>query len=963
MRSIQSLPRVLTVMLPVFLALALPAPGGAQERPSGRGTAKVDGLLTAGEWDAAATADVSVRDAAGKPVNAVFYLMNDADNLYLALKVATAAAPTSSWMVQFDEDADGAAEAGDDLIGIEAGAYVDRVLRQALTGALQAVDDTQVRGSTDGAGMRRAGRTDTIFEVSHPLDSSDAADFKLAPGGRVGLRASFQACNTCGSSSWPDAGKSMQIGIAEPAQFGPSFDLSFDGPYRTGQDGRAGVDCLLHTHGIPAGQPGATAWSFGVAEEGGCAIVGASFAGTVMASVDDFPPGLWQDGYRLVELTHGPGNEGAIAVCVLKFDLPAITLDPGDSPHRLLRLELAPDAAGCPDCELVYRNDLQGSGQPVKIIVTQAELSHFPDLPAPLTFDICDVERCFPFSPPPSGWRAHDLGTGSGSSRNPRLGTFELCGDGTGYGGTSDSLRLVTMPFFWPFVGIRARLEDLSPGGTAGVEIRRGSPIAAGAACLRLTAHRAVGSGEITLTAGVRSQDGGVLTQVRLMADSPGASLELPLLFSLLLNAEGGISARVSTPDGTTVRHVVIPFAIETGTISSGLAVASGGGGTAIASFCVLSTPGGYSYDSDGDGCPDCLDEHPDDAIVLVGQYRGPCCTGASLFFHFEGQDTDGDGLPDCGDPDDDNDGIPDGEDSCRLGGACDSKLGCCFPGDWIAACAPFNCGPYYLKFLDKVQPAREVVFEQLDIVNQAFYLSPLPGMSVEESAAAVLELGAKGNGNGGGAGVLPGSGQVTVELWERGSPFSRNRLVAQVGDFDLDQFDLEALDPGKLLYFAPPQGTEPGKMAATWVVGQPLGVFLPDDDGDGIPNSFDNCPDNHNSNQKDTNGDGRGDACEGITIVGRMLPGDVNHDARLDVSDGVQLLGILFLGVGEPPCGDRTLGHTTNVRLLDSNGDAEVNLSDAISILTFLFLGGPPPVRGTECIQISGCPFVCFPS
>src|SRR4029434_3922286 len=122
-------------------------------------------------------------------------------------------------------------------------------------------------------------------------------------------------------------------------------------------------------------------------------------------------------------------------------------------------------------------------------------------------------------------------------------------------------------------------------GGTAGVEIRRGAPLAANAACLRLTAHRAAGTGEITLSAGVRSQDGGVLTEVPLMADSPDAALGLPLLLSLLLNADGGISARVSTPDGATVRQAVIPFETETGTISSGMALASGGDGASFARF------------------------------------------------------------------------------------------------------------------------------------------------------------------------------------------------------------------------------------------------------------------------------------------------------------------------------------------------------------------------------------------
>ncbi|KPK21867.1 MAG: hypothetical protein AMJ76_01555 [Dehalococcoidia bacterium SM23_28_1] len=37
----------------------------------------------------------------------------------------------------------------------------------------------------------------------------------------------------------------------------------------------------------------------------------------------------------------------------------------------------------------------------------------------------------------------------------------------------------------------------------------------------------------------------------------------------------------------------------------------------------------------------------------------------------------------------------------------------------------------------------------------------------------------------------------------------------------------------------------------------------LPDRDGDGLPDSFDNCPDVYNPDQADTYGDSRGDACE----------------------------------------------------------------------------------------------------
>ena len=46
-----------------------------------------------------------------------------------------------------------------------------------------------------------------------------------------------------------------------------------------------------------------------------------------------------------------------------------------------------------------------------------------------------------------------------------------------------------------------------------------------------------------------------------------------------------------------------------------------------------------------------------------------------------------------------------------------------------------------------------------------------------------------------------------------------------------------------------------------------------------------------------------------------------------------------------------------TMIRLL---GDQSVDLPDAVHMLRYLFLEGPPPLLGTECVWIEGCPDVC---
>ncbi len=90
----------------------------------------------------------------------------------------------------------------------------------------------------------------------------------------------------------------------------------------------------------------------------------------------------------------------------------------------------------------------------------------------------------------------------------------------------------------------------------------------------------------------------------------------------------------------------------------------------------------------------------------------------------------------------------------------------------------------------------------------------------------------------------------------------------------------------------------------------------------------------------------------------GQQLPGDCNQDGALDISDAICLLGHLFLGAPAIlPCGDGSILDLVNVSLLDVNGDGMIDLSDPVRMLGFLFGGSGPPVLGTECVTIAGCP------
>ncbi len=103
------------------------------------------------------------------------------------------------------------------------------------------------------------------------------------------------------------------------------------------------------------------------------------------------------------------------------------------------------------------------------------------------------------------------------------------------------------------------------------------------------------------------------------------------------------------------------------------------------------------------------------------------------------------------------------------------------------------------------------------------------------------------------------------------------------------------------------------------------------DEDEDGLTGLCDNCPDVANPDQTDSNGNGIGDACDGI---GPFVRGDDNADGQVNISDPQASLNWQFLGGPEPPC----------LAAADTNRDGDVNITDASYSLNFQFLGGPPP-------------------
>jgi hypothetical protein len=194
------------------------------------GTATLDGVISPGEWDAAGSVTLLINLPGGGTAPATLFVMNDAANLYLALRFApNAADPANSVSLafEFDNNDDGIAANGDDLIGFSPGIdFVDQFRTNTppcppgSSEAACAFTDVSAGGTNDGAGFFANDGTVSVFEMRHPLNSGDIGhDFALSVGNSVGFFLFLRLFNAAGAfadTSFPGFRDYGHIVIAAP---------------------------------------------------------------------------------------------------------------------------------------------------------------------------------------------------------------------------------------------------------------------------------------------------------------------------------------------------------------------------------------------------------------------------------------------------------------------------------------------------------------------------------------------------------------------------------------------------------------------------------------------------------------------------------------------------------------------------------------------------------------------------
>jgi len=199
----------------------------------------IDGVIGTTEWAAADTETFTLPTSG---LTGTLYVMNDAVNIYIALRINDPDFTVDDkFRISFENDHDGVLEAGDDSLWYCPSApwlgFSDDYYQFPLA------FDTAFGGTKDGGGaMSRVGGENHI-EIWHPLNSADDAhDFSLSLGDTVGFALAYASDGqSLVGNEWPGPLHSCDenapvtdwgdIVIARPP--GPAPEFSFATPIIT----------------------------------------------------------------------------------------------------------------------------------------------------------------------------------------------------------------------------------------------------------------------------------------------------------------------------------------------------------------------------------------------------------------------------------------------------------------------------------------------------------------------------------------------------------------------------------------------------------------------------------------------------------------------------------------------------------------------------------------------------------
>jgi hypothetical protein len=409
-----------------------------------------------------------------------------------------------------------------------------------------------------------------------------------------------------------------------------------------------------------------------------------------------------------------------------------------------------------------------------------------------------------------------------------------------------------------------------------------------------------------------------------------------------------------------------------------------------VADNCARLANDQQDTDSDGAGdlCDNCPAPNPDQSDS-DGDAIGDACDNCPLAANFAQADTDEDGMGDACDEDDDADGLTDGADNCRtapnpdqsdidaddVGDACDN-CPTLASADQVDddrdglgdACDPTP--PELIRFT-------EHVFPDGTPLDEPDYVGAYVDQGIDSFISAAYST--SGAIWSDGAGILTQDKALALIFTEDLSEMTLHVIASRATVVVIDAYVLEG-DTYRYVLSRSLTGLDRrGTYDHTALLSENLGgypkcraVVLATDgefagidtvafrrcndlDGDGVCADADNCPSQPNPDQRDTDGDGAGDACDS----------DDDDDTVPDASDNCPLIGNLGQedadadNVGNvcDACPDTLAGVVVEGQGCpvpipgDFNRDGDVDQED-FGHLQACITGGSVPQTQSECLN-----------